>query len=75
MEIVDKHAPLKTKRISKKHSPWITYDLMCKIQKLNYFKKKPTLKIIELVEDNTNKRGMKLKMLSNQPNDSIFCII
>ena len=31
MEIVDKHAPLKTKRISKKHIPWITYDLMRKI--------------------------------------------
>ena len=28
IEIVDQHAPLKTKRISRKHSPWITYDLM-----------------------------------------------
>ena len=75
MEIVDKHAPLKTKRISKKHSPWITYDLMWKIQKLNYFKKKAILKIIQLVGDNTDKRGMKLTMLSNQPNEGIFCII
>ena len=39
MEIVDKHAPLETKRISKKHFPWITYDLMRKIYKGNYFKK------------------------------------
>ena len=43
MEIVDKHAPLKTKRISKKHSPWITYDLMRKIYKRNYLKKKATI--------------------------------
>ena len=33
MEIIDKHAPLKTKRISKKHSPWITYDLQGRSQK------------------------------------------
>ena len=33
MEIIDKHAPLKTKRISEKHSPWITYDLPGRIQK------------------------------------------
>ena len=35
-EIVDKHAPLKTKRISKKHSP---RSLTRKIYKRNYFKK------------------------------------
>ena len=40
LETVDKHAPLKTKRISKKHSPWITYDLMRKTYKGNYLKKK-----------------------------------
>ena len=38
MEIVDKHSPFKTKRISKKHSPWITYDLMRKIR--NYLTEK-----------------------------------
>ena len=44
MDIVDKHAPLKTKQISKKHSPWISYDLMRKIYKRNYFKKKAIIK-------------------------------
>ena len=47
MKIVDKHAPLKTKQISKKHSPWISYDLMRKIYKRNYFKKKA------IIENNT----------------------
>ena len=37
--IVDKHATLKTKRISKKHSLWITCDLIRKTYKRNYFKK------------------------------------
>ena len=40
METVDKHAPLKTKQISKMHSPWITHNLMGKIYKQNYLKKK-----------------------------------
>lgn len=39
METVDKHAPLKTKQISKMHSPWITHNLMGKIYKQNYLKK------------------------------------
>lgn len=43
MEIVDKHAPLKRKWVSKKHSPWITDDLMRKIHKWDYLKRKPTL--------------------------------
>ena len=37
MEIVDKHALLITNPISKKHSPWITYDLMRKIDNLQRF--------------------------------------
>ena len=39
MEIVDKHAPLQRKRVSNKHSLWITYDLSRKIYKRNYLKK------------------------------------
>ena len=73
MEIVDKHAPLKTKRISKKHSPWITYGLMRKINNRNCLKKKAIIENnTRLVGNNTSKRGMKLTMLSNQPNVSFF---
>ena len=43
MEIIDKHAPLKSKRASKKNSPWITYELSRKIHKRNYLKRKATL--------------------------------
>jgi len=39
MEVVDKHAPLQSKRFSNKHSPWITYELTRKIHKRNYMKK------------------------------------
>ena len=39
MEVVDKHAPLQRKRVSNKHSPWITYELTRKIYKRNYLKK------------------------------------
>ena len=37
---VDKHAPVKLKRIRKKPSPWITRYLLCKTRKLDYLKKK-----------------------------------
>ena len=39
MEVVDRHAPLQNKRVSNKHSPWITYELTRKIYKRNYMKK------------------------------------
>ena len=39
MEIVDRHAPLQNKRVSNKHSPWITCELTRKIYKRNYMKK------------------------------------
>ncbi len=37
---VDKHAPLKTKRIRNKKSPWITSELLSKMRKRDYLKKK-----------------------------------
>ncbi|KAK2570085.1 hypothetical protein P5673_004830 [Acropora cervicornis] len=43
MEAVYKHAPLQSKRVSNKHSPWITHQLTRKIykgrHKRNYIKK------------------------------------
>ena len=68
IEIVDKHAPLKTKRISKKHSPWITQELMRKIHKRNCLKKKAIIENNAPVGNNTSNRGMKLTMLPNQAN-------
>ena len=37
---VDKHAPRKSKRIRKKRSPWITKELLIKIRKRDFLKKK-----------------------------------
>ena len=39
MELVDRHAPLQSKRVSNKHSPWITHELTRKIHKRYYIKK------------------------------------
>ena len=64
MEIVDKHAPLKTKRISKKHSPWITYDLMRKIYKRNYLKKKAII-------ENNAASWEQYKQARNETNNAI----
>jgi len=37
---IDKHAPMKSKRIGKKKSPWITYELIRKMSKKHFLKKK-----------------------------------
>ena len=48
MEVVDKHYPLQSKRVSNKHSPRITHELTRKIYKRNYMKK------IAIQENNTS---------------------
>ena len=40
MSAIDKHAPLKTKRIRNKRSPWITNELFREIYKRDFLKKK-----------------------------------
>ena len=42
MSVIDKHAPLKTKRIRNKRSPWITNELLREIYKRDFLKKKAT---------------------------------
>ena len=42
MSVIDKHAPLKTKRIRNNRSPWITYELLREIYKRDFLKKKAT---------------------------------
>ena len=38
--VIDKHAPLRSRRISNRKSPWITKDLRRQIFKRDYLKKK-----------------------------------
>ena len=37
---IDKHAPIRSKRIGNKKSPWITHELICKMRKRDFLKKK-----------------------------------
>ena len=38
--VIDKHAPFKTKRVKNKRSPWITNELLREIHKRDFLKKK-----------------------------------
>ena len=64
MEVVDKHAPLQSKRVSNKHSPWITHELIRKIHKRNYMKK------IAIQENNTS-AWVRYKQARNEANNAI----
>ena len=61
---VDKHAPLKRKRIRNKKSPWITRELLSKMHKRDYLKKKAA---------STNDQAMweQYKHARNQANNAI----
>ena len=37
--VIDKHAPLRTKRVKNKRSPWITNELLREIHKRDFLKK------------------------------------
>ena len=43
MTVIDKHAPVKTKRVGRKKSPWITSDLSRKMKNRDLLKKKVIL--------------------------------
>ena len=64
MEVVDKHAPLQSKRVSNKHSPWIKHELTRKIHKRNYMKK------IAIQENNTS-AWVRYKQAGNEVNNAI----
>ena len=40
VSVIDKHAPLRTKRVKNKRSPWITNELLREIHKRDFLKKK-----------------------------------
>ena len=61
---VDKHAPLKLKRIRKKRSPWITKELLCKIRKRDFLKKKA-------ISSNNSTTWDQFKRARNQANNAI----
>ena len=64
MEVVDKHAPLQSKRVSNKHSPWITYELTRKIHKRNYMKK-------IAIQENSATAWERYKQTRNEVNNAI----
>ena len=64
MEVVDKHAPLQSKRVFNKHSPWITYELTRKIYKRNYLKK-------IFIQENSATAWERYKQARNGVNNAI----
>ena len=59
-----KHAPVKHKRIGKKKSPWITSDLLQKMHKRDYLKKKA-------VQTNDQNYWRQYKVARNETNNAI----
>ena len=64
MDVVEKHAPLQNKRVSKKHSPWITHELTRKIYKRNYMKK-------IAIQENDTTAWERFKQARNEVNNAI----
>ena len=64
MNVIDKHAPLRTKRIRNKTSPWITCELIRKIHKRDFLKRK-------LVSTNDLVSWEQYKTARNDVNNSI----
>ena len=64
MNVIDKHAPLRTKRIRNKKSPWITSELIRKIHKRDFLKRK-------LVSTNDLVSWEQYKTARNDVNNSI----
>ena len=61
---VNDHAPLKLKRITKKRSLWIIRELLCKIRKLDFLKKK-------VISSNNSASWDQFKHARNQANNAI----
>ena len=61
---IDKHAPLKLKRVRKKRSPWITSELLRKIRKRDFLKKKA-------ISSNNSATWEQFKRARNQANNAV----
>ena len=64
MSSINKHALVKHKRIGKKKSPWITSDLLQKMHKRDYLKKKA-------VQTNDKNYWRQYKVARNETNNAI----
>ena len=61
---IDKHAPMRSKRIGNKQSPWITHELIRKMRKRDFLKKKA-----ERTKDQSSRADFKTAR--NEVNNSI----
>ena len=61
---VDKHVPLKLKRVRKKRFPWITSELLCKVRKRYFLKKKA-------ISSNNSATWDQFKRARNQANNAV----
>ena len=61
---VDKHAPLKLKRVRRKRSPWITSEGLCKIRKRDFLKKK-------VISSNNSATWHQFKRAINEANNAV----
>ena len=64
LSCVDKHAPLKSKRVRKKRWPWITGDLLCKTRRRDFLKKK-------VISSSDSTAWHQYKLARNQANNAI----
>ena len=63
MSAIDKHAPLKKKRVGRKNSPWITQDLLYKMRMRDSLKKASLTSV--------QKVWNKYKLFRNESNNAI----
>ena len=64
LSCVDKHAPLKSKRVRNKRCPWITGDLLCKTRRRDFLKK-------TAISSHYSAAWDQYKRARNQANNSI----
>ena len=64
LSCVDKHAPLKSRRVRKKQCPWITGDLLCKTRRRDFLNKKA-------ISSNNSAAWDQYKRARNRANNAI----
>ena len=71
MSVINKHAPLKKKRLGKKKSPWITPEVISKMRQRDSLKKKFDITNMNIFGVNTKKLGMKPTISLNNQSEAI----
>ena len=67
LNVIDKHTPLRKKRIGKKESPWITADVLSKIHKTDYLLQKAKL-MMKRHGDHSELQELRQTIRSNRLN-------